>query len=117
MVSFCPKNLVLVPPWEHLVVNIVSKFQLIWMNRFRVLMSQLLKNAISRKTRLKFLFYMLFIWRRLALEAHISKTKRDIEKSFGTVIPDKYSYKKMQKKKIDFLKILDWSAPLTLSSP
>ena len=60
-------------------------------------MSQVLKNVISRKTRLMF---SSLIWRRLGLEAHISKTKWDIEKFFGPVILDRYSYKKMQKKSV-----------------
>ena len=79
------------------------------MYRFREMMAQVPKKVISRKTRLKFL---LFIWQLSDLEVHISKNKRDIENTFGTVIPYEYSYKKMQNKIIDYMKILYWWGPL-----
>ena len=55
-------------------------------------------NFLDQRGPLKFLFYKQFIWRLSDLEVHISKNKRDIENSFGTVIPYERSYKKMQKK-------------------
>ena len=61
------------------------------------MMAQVPKNVISRKMRLKFL---LFIWQLSDLEVHISKNKRDIENSFGTVMPYEYSYKKMSKNRL-----------------
>ena len=67
---------------------------------FRILPTNF-KNLVSTKTRLKFSFYVLFICRRSSLKVHILKTKQDIEKSFGTVIPVQFSYKKIQKRNLD----------------
>ena len=76
MDTFFPKNLILAPPIEERLTNMLLKFELIRMDRFREMMSQVPKKVVSRKTRLKFL---LFIWQLSVLEVHISKNKRDFE--------------------------------------
>ena len=51
------------------------------------------------KNAFKVFIIHVFIWGSQTLKAYISKTELDIWKSFGTLILDYYSCKKMQKKK------------------
>ena len=58
MDSFYPKNLNLVPPIKKRLTNMLLKFEFIWVYRFRKMMSEVPKNVVSRKTRLKFLLFI-----------------------------------------------------------
>ena len=89
MVKFYPKKLILGSTVERYVRNIVSKYEVIWSNRFLVIMAEVLKKVISRKTRLKFLFYIYLHVIINAFEAYISENKQNFEKSFGSLIFDK----------------------------